>query len=51
MNNPPAAVKLGLESVCLILGQEATDWKTIKAITVRENFINTIINFQTDNIT
>ena len=51
MNNPPPAVKLGLESVCLLLGQEATDWKTIKAITVRENFISTIINFQTENIT
>ena len=51
MVNPPAAVKLGLESICLILNQETSDWKTIRGIIVKDNFINTIINFQTDNIT
>ena len=51
MVNPPAAVKLGLESICLILNQETSDWKVIRSIIVRENFISTIINFQTDNIT
>jgi dynein heavy chain 1 len=50
MVNPPAAVKLGLESICLILNQETSDWKTIRGIIVKENFINTIINFQTENI-
>ena len=50
LNNPPTAVKLGLESVCLILNQEATDWKAIRAVIVKENFINTILNFQTENI-
>lgn len=48
--NPPAPVKLGLESICLILNQETSDWKVIRSIIVKENFINTIINFQTDNI-
>lgn len=48
--NPPAAVKLGLESICLILNQETSDWKVIRGIIVKDNFINTIINFQTDNI-
>jgi len=51
MVNPPAAVKLGLESICLILNQESSDWKVIRSIIVKENFISTIINFQTDNIT
>jgi dynein heavy chain 1, cytosolic len=51
MVNPPAAVKLGLESICLILNQETSDWKVIRGIIVKENFINTIINFQTDQIT
>lgn len=51
MVNPPAAVKLGLESICLILNQETSDWKVIRGIIVKDNFINTIINFQTDNIT
>lgn len=50
MVNPPAAVKLGLESICLILDQETSDWKVIRGIIVRDNFINTIINFQTDKI-
>ena len=49
--NPPAAVKLGLESICLILNQETSDWKIIRGIIVKDNFINTIINFQTDQIT
>jgi dynein heavy chain 1 len=44
-------VKLGLESVCLLLNQEATDWKAIRAVIVKDNFINTILNFSTDNIT
>lgn len=51
MVNPPAAVKLGLESICLILDQETSDWKVIRGIIVKDNFINTIINFQTDKIT
>ena len=51
MVNPPAAVKLGLESICLILNQETSDWKIIRGIIVKENFINTIINFSTDQIT
>jgi dynein heavy chain 1 len=51
LNNPPVVVKLGLESVCLLLNQEATDWKAIRAVIVKDNFINTILNFSTDNIT
>jgi dynein heavy chain 1 len=48
--NPPAAVRLGLESVCLILNQEANDWKSIRGVILKDNFINMIINFQTENI-
>jgi len=51
MVNPPALVKMGLESVCLILNQESSDWKVIRGIIVKDNFINTIINFNTDSIT
>jgi dynein heavy chain 1 len=51
MVNPPAVVKLCLESVCVLLNQETSDWKLIRGIIVKDNFINTIINFQTDNIT
>ncbi len=51
LNNPPAGVKLGLEAICLILNQETNDWKVIRGIVNKEGFINTIINFQTENIT
>ena len=51
MANPPAAVKMALESICLLLGENTTDWKTIRGITVRDNFISTIVKFSTDDIT
>ncbi|KOB77825.1 Dynein heavy chain [Operophtera brumata] len=52
MGNPPALVKVALESICLILGENATDWKAIRAVIMRENFINSIVsNFSTEDIT
>ncbi|TNN61008.1 Cytoplasmic dynein 1 heavy chain 1 [Liparis tanakae] len=50
MANPPAAVKLALESICLLLGESTTDWKQIRSIIMRENFIPTIVNFEADDI-
>ena len=32
MGNPPAVVKLALESICLLLGESATDWKAIRQV-------------------
>jgi dynein heavy chain 1 len=51
MSNPPAPVKMALESICLLLGEATTDWKVIRSILTRENFISSIVNFSTDNIT
>ncbi|XP_031789302.2 dynein heavy chain, cytoplasmic isoform X5 [Nasonia vitripennis] len=52
MANPPAIVKVALESICLLLGENASDWKSIRAVIMRDNFINTIVsNFSTENIT
>ncbi|XP_077296363.1 dynein heavy chain, cytoplasmic isoform X2 [Arctopsyche grandis] len=52
MANPPAIVKVALESICLLLGENATDWKAIRAVIMRENFINSIVsNFSTEDIT
>ncbi|RWS14208.1 Dynein heavy chain: cytoplasmic-like protein [Dinothrombium tinctorium] len=51
MSNPPPPVKMALESICLLLGESTTDWKVIRSVLMRENFISTIVNFQTDNIT
>ncbi|XP_055310948.1 dynein heavy chain, cytoplasmic isoform X4 [Sitodiplosis mosellana] len=51
MANPPAIVKLALESICLLLGENASDWKSIRAVIMRENFINSIVTFSTEDIT
>ncbi|RUS77140.1 hypothetical protein EGW08_015096 [Elysia chlorotica] len=51
LNNPPAAVKLAVESICVLLGEPELDWKALRSIIMRENFINTIVNFKTDDIT
>jgi dynein heavy chain 1 len=50
MGNPPSAVKNALESICLLLGEGMPDWKAIRQIIVRENFISTIVNFSTEDI-
>ena len=51
MANPPAVVKVALESICLLLGENTTEWRTIRSVTMRENFISTIVNFNTEDIT
>lgn len=51
MSNPPLPVKMALESICLLLGEFTTDWKVIRSIVTRENFISSIVNFSTDRIT
>ena len=51
MGNPPTPVKLALESICLLLGENAQDWKAIRSVIVRDNFISTVVNFVTDDIT
>ena len=50
MGNPPPAVKLTLESICLLLGEQATDWRTIRGVIIKDNFISTIVNFSTEDI-
>jgi len=51
MANPPAVVKLALESVCELLNESATDWKAIRGILVKDSFISSIVNLETDKIT
>lgn len=50
MANPPAIVKSALESICLLLGEQVTDWKVIRGIIIRENFIPNVISFNSDEI-
>jgi len=47
MTNPPDAVKLTMECVCTMLGNKIDGWKTIVAIIRKDDFISSIINFDT----
>ncbi|KAK3828336.1 MAG: dynein heavy chain [Benniella sp.] len=47
MGNPPEMVKMAMESVCTILGNRLEGWKTVQAIIRREDFIQSIVNYDT----
>ncbi|KAG8927614.1 Cytoplasmic dynein 1 heavy chain 1 [Tulasnella sp. 418] len=47
MANPPEAVKIAMESACTILGHRVDSWKTVQGIIRRDDFINSIVNFDT----
>jgi dynein heavy chain 1 len=51
MANPPPLIRVALESVCILLGESVSDWKSIRRVAMKENFILSIVNFNTDNIT
>lgn len=53
MANPPLPVKMALESVCLLLGEDdrGGDWKAIRAIMVKDSFIASIVKLDTSHIT
>jgi dynein heavy chain 1 len=51
MQNPPDAIKLTLESVCLLLRENAPDWRTIQKVIVKDDFKSRILEFKTDSIT
>ena len=48
MGNPPAGVKLALESVCTLLGHRVEHWKAIQGIVRREDFIASIVNYDNE---
>ncbi|KAI5651457.1 p-loop containing dynein motor region d4 domain-containing protein [Phthorimaea operculella] len=50
MANPPSVVKMALESICTLLGEKGDTWKGIRSVVMRDNFISTIVNFETENI-
>ncbi|KAG9551723.1 dynein heavy chain, partial [Aureobasidium melanogenum] len=43
-----SGVKLALESVCTLLGHKAPDWKTIVSIVRRDDFIASIVNYDSE---
>lgn len=51
MSAPPAGVRLTLEAVCTLLGHSpkgTLDWKQIQAIVRRDDFIGTIVHFDSE---
>ena len=50
MGAPPPVIKMALESICLLLGENVQDWKAIRGVIIRDNFISTIVNFNADDI-
>ncbi|KAJ2903583.1 putative dynein heavy chain protein [Zalerion maritima] len=48
MSSPPAGVRLALESVCTLLGHKASDWKMIQSVVRRDDFIGTIVHFDSE---
>lgn len=48
MGNPPAGVRLALESVCTLLGHKVDSWKTIQGIIRRDDFIASIVNYDNE---
>ncbi|XP_037072682.1 LOW QUALITY PROTEIN: dynein heavy chain, cytoplasmic-like [Pollicipes pollicipes] len=50
MSLPPALVRLALESICLFLGEETSDWKTIRSVLMKDSFIPSIVNYSTESI-
>lgn len=48
MANPPEAVKITMESVCTMLGHRIDSWKTVQGIIRRDDFIKSIVEFDTN---
>ncbi|KIH52290.1 hypothetical protein ANCDUO_17609, partial [Ancylostoma duodenale] len=52
MASPPVMVKLALEAICILLGENVgTDWKAIRGVMVKDDFMPRILAFDTDSIT
>lgn len=45
--NPPEAIKLAMESVCTTLGYHIKNWKSVQTILHKDDFIQSIVNFNT----
>ncbi|KAK9369733.1 dynein heavy chain, N-terminal region 1-domain-containing protein [Lipomyces kononenkoae] len=48
MANPPEAVRMAMEAVCTLLGHKVDSWRSVQSIIRRDDFISSIVNFNTD---
>lgn len=51
MLNPPSAVKITMEAVCIMLGYKVDSWKAVQSVLRREDFIGSVVNYSTDYLT
>lgn len=49
--SPPAAIKTALEAACILLDEDFSDWKSIRNIVMKENFLNRVLQYNTEQIT
>ncbi|WFD25295.1 hypothetical protein MNAN1_000264 [Malassezia nana] len=47
MTNPPAPVKLTMESVCILLGHHIDGWKSVQSLIRRDDFIASVVHLDT----
>lgn len=45
MSNPPAAVKMAMESVCTLIGYDVSSWRDVQLIVRGDDFIGNIVSF------
>ncbi|QPG73089.1 hypothetical protein FOA43_000394 [Brettanomyces nanus] len=48
MNNPPEAIKLTLESVCVFLGFDVRTWRDVQNVIRKDDFIARIVEYDTE---
>ena len=51
MGQPPALVKLTLEAICVMMGENVgNDWAAIRKVIARDDFVPTMTNFDVSGI-
>ena len=48
--NPPTVIKLAVEAIAVMLGETDLGWKALRQLMMRETFISTIVNFDTEQM-
>lgn len=48
MSNPPAAVKMAMESVCVLLGYDVKSWRDVQLVVRKDDFIASIVSFDSE---
>nr|CCA15174.1 Cytoplasmic dynein 1 heavy chain 1 putative [Albugo laibachii Nc14] len=48
---PPAAIRMTLEAVALMLGETSLDWADLRRFIRRDDFISQIVNFDSEKLT